>query len=168
MTGRYYYEDQEATTKREHGTWKWGGERKQHQNKLRRFRDFGFILTTIMTLRSTIYSCGPQLNTAASTSHDTDFYENLTPAKLHRSRRLWLNPTRNITRGVLDLAYQHLTGLSISTDHCVFHDILFNLQMISSTPEFDTPFSTHKHVNGDKVSDRVLLMPSFSAIMARE
>lgn len=31
MTRRYFYEDQEATTKWEHGTRNWGGEREKHK-----------------------------------------------------------------------------------------------------------------------------------------
>lgn len=164
MTGQYFYEDQEATTKWRHES---GGRgKKENRNKLRRTGDFGFILTTIMTLRSTNYSCRPQLDIAPSAAHDRTNITEPHPRQ-HHCCPLAKPHAKRLTR---------CPGCGISASHrarvsqratCIFHDILFNLQMISSTPEFDTPFSPQA-CEWRQVSDHVLLMPSFSASTARK
>lgn len=65
--------------------------------KLRRTRDLGFILTTIMTLRSTTYRCGPQLNIAPSAAHDRQTYITETSLPPHSAITATSGRTAHIT-----------------------------------------------------------------------
>lgn len=75
--------------------------------------DLGFIITTIMTLRSSNYSCGPQLNIAVSAAHDRHFLRKPHPRhttsllpSLRQSR------TRDVSQeDVLGVVFQHFNGL---------------------------------------------------------
>lgn len=92
---------------------KLGSGKGKTENKLHRTRDLGFISYDYYDF--TFYNL--QLWAAAKhrrirRSRQTDIhYGNLTPATQRHYCHLWQNRTHNIARGVLDVAYQHLTGL---------------------------------------------------------
>lgn len=107
MTSRHFYEDQEAPTKWEQEIQETKG---KGENMKQIATDERLILTTIMTLRSTTNSCGPQLNSAASAAHDRHILRKPHPSHITPLLPPFGRVARitSILEGVLDVTYQHL------------------------------------------------------------